>query len=111
MSYCRAEWTLRLSKFEHLSTPTKDDDDARLDDERFGLFNGSKEEGSSLSDTDDDLNSSKHDELSDDSTLSDDAILASRARLPSESSTDDISLYIILFYSFSSTIAKLKAFE
>ena len=79
----RAEWTLRLSKFEHLDT-TQGDDDASLDEER--LFNGTKEQGesgSSLSDTDDDLNNSKHGELSDDSILSDDAILEERARLPS----------------------------
>ena len=82
---CRAEWTARLSKFEHLDT-TKEGNS--LDDEKVGLSNGNKEHGesagSSLSDTEDDLNSSKHEELSDDSILSDDAILTERARLPSK---------------------------
>jgi len=84
------EWTLRLSKLEHLPTTQKGDDVASLDDERAaGLYNGGnkyqEETGSSLSDTDDDLNNSKHDTLSDDSILSDDALLASRTRLPSKS--------------------------
>lgn len=87
----RVEWTLRLSKLEHLPTTQKADDATSLDDERTGgLYNGSnkdlEETGSSLSDTeDDDLNSSKHDTLFDDSILSDDALLASKARLPSKS--------------------------
>ena len=76
----RVEWTLRLSKFEHLDTA-----DASLDEQR--LWNGtSKEhEESSLSDTDDDLNSSRYEDFSDDSVLSDDTILTERSRLPSKS--------------------------
>ena len=96
---CRAEWTARLSKFEHLDT-TKEGNDVSLDDEKVGLCNGDKEQGdtgSSLSDTEDDLNSSRHEELSDDSILSDDAILTERARLPSK----PISIIHCMLYCYT----------
>ena len=80
---CRAEWTARLSTFEHL----QESNDPSIANETVELFNGNKEQGDNellSSDSEDD---SKHDELSDDSMLSDDAILSERARLPSKLST------------------------
>ena len=100
-----------MSKFEHLDT-TKEGNDASLDDEKAGLWNGNKEQGesgSSLSDTEDDLNSSKHEELSDDSILSDDVILTERARLPSKQSLSIIVHYYA--YNYSSEVVQFKASE
>ena len=79
----RVHWTLRLSKFEHLDT-AQQSDDASLDEQRLWNGNHRDHEESSLSDTDDDLNSSKYDEFSDDSVLSDDTVLTERSRLPSK---------------------------
>lgn len=100
-----------MSKFEHLDT-TNEANDVSLDDEKVGLCNGDKEHGdtgSSLSDTEDDLNSSKHDELSDDSMLSDDVILTERARLPSKKSLSITYIIVVLYYS--PEIVWLKASE
>ena len=79
----RVHWTLRLSKFEHLDDAAQQSDDASLDEQRLWNGNHRDQEESSLSDTDD-LNSSKYDEFSDDSVLSDDTILTDRSRLPSK---------------------------
>ena len=99
-----------MSKFEHLDT-TNEGNDASLDDEKAGLCNGDKEQGdtgSSLSDTEDDLNNSKHEELSDDSMLSDDAMLTERARLPSKCSPSIVYCTLLLCLTAALKLSGLK---